>query len=69
MLSAIQTKLTKKANVFFDVEVNGKVVKFKLKKYKTAWVKYEYPTQKQLLKSLFDMAKNKYPKMPNWPDY
>jgi hypothetical protein len=56
-----------KANKHYDVEiVNGLTLKFKQKKYKTAWVKYTYPNKKQLLSSLFFTAKNNYPKSPNY---
>jgi hypothetical protein len=62
---AILKTLLIKANKHYDVEIiNGLTLKFKQKKYKTAWVKYTYPNKKQLLSSLFFTAKNNYPKTP-----
>ena len=62
-------KLISKARQHYDIElIDGLTLKFKEKKYKTAWVKYVYPNKKQLIVSLFHIAKSNYPISPKFKE-
>jgi hypothetical protein len=65
-MNLIQNLVTK-ANKNFDVYLIGDLkVKFKEKKYTTAWVTYIYPNKKQMINCLATMVKGNYPPSPKF---